>query len=116
MPRGAQCLEDLEAPAAVQVEVLCIFRVHGQQLALRGALREQWAGEEGAKAGEGLWEVAVVHKKVVGCGLCRGGSIGAPAVVLKKLLVGGLYGVVLRAEKEHVLQEVGEPRELKGVR
>lgn len=56
------------------------------------------------------------HVKVIVGVFATGEGIGAAGVLAEELAVFVLLGVLLRAKEQHVLTEVGQPRDVSGVR
>ena len=107
-----QAVEHVIDPPALVTDARHIFGVHHVALALQAVGVEQRRDKELAEAIQGAFEsVGLDGEEVVGV-LWRGKGVVAAAMAGQIALVGVRLGVGLGAQKQHVLEEVGEPRQV----
>ena len=115
MRRVGDRLQQLERAPHVDLLILVVLAIHRFDLALRRRRRKERRDEELRKAIEDRFEVSVRDVEVVVRVLRRRVRVRRAAVFREELRVPILIRVALRAQEEHVLEEVRETGQVRRV-
>ena len=108
MRRIQRLLQNIKLFAAVVTQFGLIFRVHGVLFPLYIGFGKQRGDKELGKTVQARFQVIAVHfKEVVGVPV-GGKGVVAAAVFADKALVFSGFRIFFRAQKQHMLQKVGQ--------
>ena len=104
--------QDLVRPPPVVIEVLGVLGVDGVHLPIHARFQQQGLAKEAREAVQGASKGLIHNVKLKTRLLAARRRVRRPRVPCHKLLVSVVFPVRLRALEQHVLEEVGEARDI----